>query len=147
MALMRLQKFLSGAGVCSRRKAEVYIKDGRVSVNGKTVTELGTKVDPQIDRIELDGQRVVPSQDLIYIALNKPKGYIASCTRDRAEDDIVLDLLDIGETVFIGAKERKETRGMHVRSDYSFTNPLLEKFLLVKKVKNKPVTQWADIKR
>ncbi|MBW2609467.1 MAG: FAD-binding protein [Deltaproteobacteria bacterium] len=59
----------------------------------------------------------------------------------------VLDLLDIGETVFVGAKERKETRGMHVRSDYPFTNPLLEKFLLVKRVDNKPVIRWIDIKR
>ncbi len=56
MPLMRLQKFLANAGVCSRRKGETYITAGRVRVNGTVVTELGTKVDPQADRVEVDGQ-------------------------------------------------------------------------------------------
>ncbi len=59
----------------------------------------------------------------------------------------VINLLDVGETVFIAANERKETRGMHVRSDYPFTNPLLEKFLTVKKVGGNPVTKWQEIRR
>ena len=59
----------------------------------------------------------------------------------------VLDLLDVGEAVFITANERKETRGIHVRSDYPFTNPLLEKFLTIKKVDGKPVTEWKEIRR
>ncbi len=58
----------------------------------------------------------------------------------------VLDLLDVGEAVFIAANERKETRGIHVRSDYPFTNPLLEKFLIIKKVDGKPVTEWKEIR-
>jgi 23S rRNA pseudouridine2605 synthase/23S rRNA pseudouridine2604 synthase len=109
---MRLQKFLSAAGVCSRRKGEVYIRDGRVTVNGKIVTELGTKIDPQIDRIELNGKRVAPNHDLIYIALNKPKGYIASCTRDRDEDNIVLDLLDIHQRIYPVGRLDKDTSGL-----------------------------------
>jgi pseudouridine synthase len=112
MAIMRLQKFLSFAGVCSRRKGEVYIRDGRVTVNGKIITELGTKVDPQIDRIELNGKRVAPNHDLIYIALNKPKGYIASCTRDRDEDNIVLDLLDIHQRIYPVGRLDKDTSGL-----------------------------------
>ncbi len=59
----------------------------------------------------------------------------------------VLDLLDVGEAVFIAANERKETRGIHIRSDYPFTNPLLEKFLIIKKVEGKPVTEWKEIRR
>jgi len=59
----------------------------------------------------------------------------------------VLNLLELGELVFIAADERKETRGRHVRPDYPFTNPLLEKFLIVKKVGEKPVTEWREIRR
>jgi len=112
MALMRLQKFLSGAGVCSRRKGEVHIRYGRVTVNGKTVTELGTKVDPQIDRIEINGQQIKPNHDLIYIALNKPKGYIASCTRNRAEEKIVLDLIDVHRRIYPVGRLDKDTTGL-----------------------------------
>jgi 23S rRNA pseudouridine2605 synthase/23S rRNA pseudouridine2604 synthase len=112
MALMRLQKFLSGAGVCSRRKGEVHIRNGRVAVNGKIVTELGTKVDPQIDRIELNGKTVAPDHDLIYIALNKPRGYIASCTRDRDEENIVLDLIDVRQRIYPVGRLDKETTGL-----------------------------------
>ena len=112
MALMRLQKFLSGAGACSRRKGEAYIRDGRVLVNGKIVTALGTKIDPQIDRIELNGQPVTLSQDLIYMALNKPRGYIASCTRDRDEDNIVLDLIDIRQRIYPVGRLDKDSTGL-----------------------------------
>ncbi|MCK4467878.1 MAG: RNA-binding S4 domain-containing protein [Desulfobacterales bacterium] len=74
MALMRLQKFLSMAGVCSRRHGEKYITAGLVRVNGKVVTRLGTKVDPEKDRVEIKGKPAVIKQDLVYIAPNKPKG-------------------------------------------------------------------------
>ncbi len=59
----------------------------------------------------------------------------------------VLDLLDLGELVFIMAMERKETRNRHIRPDHPFTNPLMEKMLIVRKLKNKPVLEWRDIKR
>jgi 23S rRNA pseudouridine2605 synthase/23S rRNA pseudouridine2604 synthase len=112
MTTVRLQKFLSDAGVCSRRKGEVYITDGRVTVNGKIVTTLGTKVDPQIDRIALNGKPVAPDQDLIYVALNKPKGYIASCIRSRPDDAIVLDLLDIHQRIYPVGRLDKDTTGL-----------------------------------
>lgn len=59
----------------------------------------------------------------------------------------VLDLLDVGEVLFIAANERKETRGIHIRSDYQYTNPLLDKFLIIKKVDGKHVTEWKEIRR
>jgi succinate dehydrogenase/fumarate reductase flavoprotein subunit len=59
----------------------------------------------------------------------------------------VLNLIELGELVFITANERKETRGKHIRPDYPFTNPLLEKLLIVKKVNGKPVTEWKEIRR
>jgi 23S rRNA pseudouridine2605 synthase len=74
----RLQKVIAQAGVCSRRRAEELIAAGRVLVNGSAVTQLGSKVDPSRDSIKVDGKRVRPDQQKIYILLNKPKGYI--CT-------------------------------------------------------------------
>jgi 23S rRNA pseudouridine2605 synthase len=74
---VRLQKFLSQAGVASRRAAETLIVDGRVSINGKVATELGVRVDPEKDRVVVDGRRVRSAQYLWY-ALHKPRGYIST---------------------------------------------------------------------
>ena len=75
---MRLQAFLARAGAApSRRKAEALISAGRVSVNGATAT-LGTAVSPEVDRVHLDGRRITLPQDLAYLALNKPAGYLTT---------------------------------------------------------------------
>ncbi len=74
----RLQKIISQANITSRRKAEDLIRAGRVKVNGKIVAELGSKADPDIDRIEVDGKRIEPTQQKIAILLYKPDGYITS---------------------------------------------------------------------
>lgn len=74
---MRLQKFLSQAGIASRRAAEEMIRAGRVSINGKVSTELGVKVNPARDRIEVDG-RPVGVAEPVWIALHKPPGYMVS---------------------------------------------------------------------
>lgn len=79
MTQIRLQKFLANAGIASRRKAEELIAAGRVSVNGRVVTELGTKVDPAADAIVVDGKKV-ESAEPVWIALHKPRGYVS--TRD-----------------------------------------------------------------
>lgn len=110
MTLIRLQKFLSNAGVCSRRQGEEYIKDGLVKVNGEVVTELGTKVDPDIDRVEFRGKLVKAKVNLIYIALNKPKGYVTSCRQEG--DKIVLDLIDIPERVYPIGRLDKDSTGL-----------------------------------
>jgi pseudouridine synthase len=78
----RLQKFLSSAGIASRRQAERMMTEGRVTVNGKAVTELGTKIDPEADAVKVDG-KLVHSKQLHYVLLNKPKGCI--CTMDDPE--------------------------------------------------------------
>jgi 23S rRNA pseudouridine2605 synthase/23S rRNA pseudouridine2604 synthase len=109
---MRLQKFLSAAGFCSRRKGEEYIKAGLVKVNGEVVSELGSKVDAQTDRIEVNGELVQLKQDLVYIALNKPRGYIASCRRNRAGEKIVIDLLDIPQRVYPVGRLDKDSTGL-----------------------------------
>src|ERR687891_600114 len=74
----RLQKILSAAGVASRRLSEELITQGRVSVNGATVTALGTKADPAVDEIKVDGRRIKTEQRRRYILLNKPRGYITT---------------------------------------------------------------------
>jgi 23S rRNA pseudouridine2605 synthase len=88
---VRLQKYLAEAGVASRRASEQMILAGRVEVNGREVRELGTKVDPAHDRIAFDGVRVRPKKKL-YVALNKPRGYICS-KRDEMKRRTVGDLL------------------------------------------------------
>ncbi|HSL72468.1 MAG TPA: S4 domain-containing protein [Longimicrobiales bacterium] len=74
---VRLQKFLANAGVASRRKAEALILAGRVRKNGVVVTELGTRVLPGSDRVEVDGRAIIPPT-LLWIALHKPVGYLTS---------------------------------------------------------------------
>ena len=79
MAQQRLQKILARAGVSSRRKAEQLIAAGRVRVSSEVATELGTKATPGIDRIEVDGKRVLP-EPLVYLVLNKPRGVVSSAS-------------------------------------------------------------------
>jgi pseudouridine synthase len=74
---VRLQKFLSQAGVASRRAAEQLMVDGRVRVNGEPATELGMRVDPKRDVVEVDGRRVRPARP-VWIALHKPRGYVTT---------------------------------------------------------------------
>ena len=77
MKKIRIQKFLSEAGVCSRRQAEEYIKKELIKVNDETIRELGTKIDPEKDIIKFN-DKVVKKEDYIYILLNKPVGYVSS---------------------------------------------------------------------
>lgn len=77
--MVRLQKFLADAGLASRRSCEQLIVAGRVEVNGSRVSELGTRVDPAADSVTVDGARVKPRRKL-YVALNKPRGYLCSRT-------------------------------------------------------------------
>jgi len=108
--IMRLQKFLSEAGFCSRRHGEELILAGRVRVNGVVITKLGTKIDPEKDIVEVGGNRIESKNDLIYIALNKPKGYVTTCSRER--DKIVLDLIDIPERVYPIGRLDKDSSGL-----------------------------------
>lgn len=110
MSEMRLQKFLSSAGVCSRRKGEELIVAGKVAVNGKTITELGTKIDPAQDQVEVEGHVIRPSRELVYIALNKPGDYVTSCSHPG--EKIVLDLVDIAERIYPVGRLDKNSCGL-----------------------------------
>jgi pseudouridine synthase len=110
MPLMRLQKFLSAAGVCSRRHGETYIQTGRVRVNGRVATVLGTQVDPGKDRIEVDGRTVTLQKQYIYIAIHKPKGYVTSCSH--TGEAVVLDLVDLPARLFPVGRLDKDSTGL-----------------------------------
>jgi 23S rRNA pseudouridine2605 synthase len=109
----RLQKFLAAAGVASRRQAEQLMLDGRVTVNGKVTTELGSKVDPETDAVKVDGKRV-HGERMAYVLLYKPKNTI--CTVDDPEQrQTVMELVK-------GVKARLYPVG---RLDYDTTGALL----------------------
>lgn len=95
---IRLQKFLANSGVASRRKCEELILDGKVSVNGQIVKELGTKVNPAVDKVEYCGNPVFISNKFVYILLNKPIGYVTTA-KDQFDRDSVLDLVKVKERV------------------------------------------------
>ncbi len=102
----RLQKAIAKAGVASRREAERLIAAGRVRVNGQVVTILGTKVDPERDRIEVDG-RPIRTEAHVYVMLNKPAGYVTTA-KDPQGRPTVLDLVaSVPQRVFpVGRLDR-----------------------------------------
>jgi 23S rRNA pseudouridine2605 synthase len=100
MAEERLQKILSQAGVTSRRKAETLITEGRVSVNGQTVSELGSKADIERDHIKVDGKLLRKPKRLIYIALNKPKGCVTTVSDPEGRETVMHLLRGVKERVF-----------------------------------------------
>jgi 23S rRNA pseudouridine2605 synthase len=93
MPAERLQKIIAAAGIASRRKAEELITGGRVLVNGQIVTELGSKADPATDHIRVDGKLLEGPERFIYVALNKPKGYITTVS-DEKKRPTVMDLVE-----------------------------------------------------
>ena len=110
MALVRLQKFLSEAGACSRRKGEAHILAGNVTVNGAVVVALGTKVDPETDVVHLNGVPVGKPDRLIYVMLNKPEGIVASC--EHRGEPVVTDLVDLPQRLFPVGRLDKDSTGL-----------------------------------
>jgi pseudouridine synthase len=101
---------MAAAGVCSRRRGEELIRAGRVSVNGRVVAELGAKVDPDTDRVSVDGLPVRPAQRMVYIALNKPRGYVTSCRH--VGKKIVLELVNVAERIYPVGRLDKDSTGL-----------------------------------
>jgi 23S rRNA pseudouridine2605 synthase len=95
----RLQKILARGGVASRRAAEALILAGRVRVNGRVVTELGTKADPRKDKVEIDGRRVVAEQ-AVYVLLHKPRGVVATMSDPEGRPTVASLLEGVGARVY-----------------------------------------------
>ena len=106
----RLQRILSARGISSRRVAEELILAGRVSVNGTVVTELGTKANAETDVIRVDG-KVSRPQQLRYVMLNKPKGFITT-TSDERNRSTVMDLVNTRERLYPIGRLDRETEGL-----------------------------------
>lgn len=125
MELERLQKYIARSGVTSRRKAEELILTGRVKVNGKAVTELGTKVDPQRDEVTVDDKKISEVKNFIYIKLNKPVGYVTT-VKDQFNRKTVLDLVEISDRVYpIGRLDYNTSGLLLLTNDGELANKLM----------------------
>ena len=127
---MRLQKYLAECAVASRRKSEELIKNGKIQVNGKIVTELGTKINPDTDIVEYNGKVIKPETQKVYILLNKPIGYVTT-TKDQFKRDSVTDLVKIGKRLVpVGRLDMYTSGALILTNDgdfvYKVTHPKYE---------------------
>ncbi len=113
---VRLQKVIAAAGIASRRKAEELIRAGRVRVNGRVVRELGIKVDPDTDTIEVDGQPIRPVRTHEYILLHKPRG-VLSTTSDPFGRPTVVDLVPHDRRLFPVGRLDADSEGLILLTD------------------------------
>lgn len=119
----RLQKVIAAAGITSRRKAEDLIREGRVSVNGTVVQELGTKVTPQ-DIVEVDGRKLI-QEEKVYYLLNKPKHVLCTLHDDRGRET-VLDYVRVKERVFpVGRLDYDTTGVLLLTNDGDFADRMM----------------------
>ena len=119
----RLQKILARAGVASRRKAEALMLEGRVAVNGHTVTELGTKADLERDHIKVDGKLLHPPKRMIYLAFHKPKGVVTTLSDPQGRPTVLEYLKGVKERVFpVGRLDYASEGLLLLTNDGEFTN-------------------------
>jgi len=126
MEKIRLQKYLAEAGVASRRKCEEYIEQGRVKVNNEMAI-LGTKVNPETDVIMFDNKKIDQKEDLVYILLNKPIGYVTT-SKDQFSRDSVLDLVKVKQRIVpVGRLDMYTSGALLLSNDgdfvYKITHP------------------------
>jgi len=120
----RLQKVLAQTGLGSRRSCESYIRDGRVTVNGRVAT-LGMKADPAVDEIRFDGKLIETAEELVYIALYKPTGVLSS-NRSQGRKPTVFELVDISQRTFIIGRLDLDSEGLMIlTNDGELTHRLM----------------------
>ncbi len=119
---MRLNKFLSNSGLASRRKCDQLIEEGKVFVNGKQVTELGSQINEKKDKVTAEGKTITLPSSFVYIKLNKPKGY--ACTaQDEKGRKTIYDLIDSEERLFSIGRLDYDTEGLILlTNDGDFAN-------------------------
>jgi 23S rRNA pseudouridine2605 synthase len=123
--LTRLNKFISNAGVTARRKADDLIFTGRVTVNMKTVTEPGTRVDPDKDVVKVDGEKVKPQSEYIYVVLFKPRGYVTTTSDDKGRPT-VMDLIGLNTRLYPIGRLDYDTDGvLLLTNDGEFSNMMM----------------------
>lgn len=124
---MRLQKFLALGGVASRRGAEALIAEGKVLVNGKVITEMGFQIDPEQDTVTYNNHIVKIEETLIYVLMNKPKGYVTT-VQDQFNRRKVTDLVEVPQRIFPVGRLDYHTSGLLLLTNdgeltYRLTHP------------------------
>lgn len=128
MAEERLQKILSQAGIASRRKAEEIILEGRVKVNGKLVTTLGTKADLMVDHIKVDNKLIHAPKQLLYLMLNKPKEVVTTLEDPQGRTTVVEFLRGVKERVYpVGRLDYHSEGLLLLTNDGEFANRIMSK--------------------
>lgn len=123
MEEIRLQKFMADSGIASRRKCEELILQGKVQVNGKQITELGTKINPEKDIVEFENKIINnENKKYVYILLNKPIGYVTT-SKDQFGRDTVLDLVKVKERIVpVGRLDMYTSGALILTNDGDFVN-------------------------
>ena len=123
MEEIRLQKFMADSGIASRRKCEELILQGKVHVNGKQITELGTKINPEKDVVEFENKIINnENKKYVYILLNKPIGYVTT-SKDQFGRDTVLDLVKVKERIVpVGRLDMYTSGALILTNDGDFVN-------------------------
>lgn len=115
MELVRLNKYLKDQDICSRRKADEFIAKGYIKVNGQIITELGFKLNPLLDKVELSPELTLEKQQFRYIVLNKPKGYV--CSKNREDGKPIFDLLPVVKDLTYAGRLDKDSQGLVILSN------------------------------
>lgn len=108
---MKLQKYLAHAGICSRRKAEEYIEQWLVTVNG-IVAHIWQVIDPELDTVKFSNQIIKDQENLVYYVFNKPRDIVTTCLSGKDDEQGIMDVVNIPERVFPIGRLDKETTGL-----------------------------------
>lgn len=147
---IRLQKFLSEAGVASRRKAEEMIKNGAVKVNGH-IAQIGDSVDPKKDSVTVKGKKVTKQTNMRYILLNKPRGYVTTTDDDLGRKCVLELVKDVKERIYpVGRLDRVSEGALIMTNDGAFANAMMHPSKHVPKtyrvtVRPEPTSEQIDI--
>lgn len=147
----RLQKYMARCGACSRRAAEEMILAGRVKVNKTVVTELGTRVDCDNDKVFLDGKQLLPEKKHYYVMLNKPKGYIATASDERGRSTVTELVADLDARLYpVGRLDLLSEGLLFLTNDGDFAFKMTHPGHQIKKkyqVVVSPIPQYEDLEK
>ncbi|HWH72233.1 MAG TPA: pseudouridine synthase [Candidatus Sulfotelmatobacter sp.] len=130
----RLQKILAGAGIASRRRAEEFIRQGRVKVDGRVVTEMGAQVDPDRQLVEFDGKPITTRERPVYILLHKPRGYVSTVHDPQGRPVVTSLLKEVRERVFpVGRLDLDSEGALLLTNDGELANRILHPRFEIKK--------------
>ena len=139
----RLQKILSARGLCSRRTAETWIREGRVAVNG-IAANLGDSADPEVDVITVDGKELPSQEKYVYIMLNKPRGYVTTLSDEKGRKNAAMLVADCGVRVYPVGRLDMDSEGLLLfTNDGDFANRLMHPKHQVDKTYDTWVTGYA----